>query len=95
MLNYECEHREHLASLSRFEAGNGFSSSADSKVEIVATYDSDECELVQLSRYLRIGSGSEDDDNRIEREVDVATGEINRQLSSDNRIKQTNLTRFW
>ncbi|CAF3883305.1 unnamed protein product [Rotaria magnacalcarata] len=71
MLNYECKHDEHLAPLSRFEADNGFSSSDDSEMGIVATYDLDEYELVQLSTYLRVDSGSEYDDNRIEREADA------------------------
>ncbi|CAM4834585.1 unnamed protein product [Rotaria magnacalcarata] len=73
MLNYECKHDEHLAPLSRFEADNGFSSSDDSEMGIVATYDLDEYELVQLSTYLRVDSGSEYDDNRIEREADATS----------------------
>ena len=53
---------EHLAPLLGFETiDSDPSSSSDSEVEVVSTYDAVEHELVQLGEYLHLGSDSDKD----------------------------------
>jgi hypothetical protein len=62
MAKYKRGFGEHLAPLPGFETiDSDSSSSSDSEVEVVSTYDAAEHELVQLGEYLRLGSDSDKD----------------------------------